>query len=59
MDNSKTPKEECIAILNARIEDYRAMEKACSRLGINIDTQRIANIIGGLRKVISFIEINL
>lgn len=49
-------KEECIAILQARITDLRAIETFFKRFGVLMDNKRIANIIGGLRRVIEYIE---
>ena len=55
-DTRQTQKDECIAILQARITDLRAIETFFKRFGVEMDKRRIANIIGGLRKVIEYIE---
>lgn len=53
-----TDKNECIAILHARITDLRAIETFFKRFGVLMDQKRISNIIGGLRRVIEYIERN-
>ena len=56
MQEHNTDKDECIAILHARISDIRALENSNKRLGILTDKKRIANVIGGIRRVIGYIE---
>ncbi|NMB81594.1 MAG: hypothetical protein GYA14_07220 [Ignavibacteria bacterium] len=56
MNDLNKDKDECIAILQARITDLRAIETFFKRFGVQMDNKRIANIIGGLRRVIEYIE---
>lgn len=49
-------KEECVLILQARIREIRHLENLCKQLGIVVDEKRIANKIGGLMKVINYIQ---
>lgn len=49
-------KEECILIIQARIREIRYLEKLCQSFGVATDEKRIANKIGGLMKVINYIQ---
>jgi len=49
-------KQECILILQARIKEIRQLEQLCLMFGIKLDEQRIRNKIGGIMKVINYID---
>lgn len=48
--------QEVITILHARIKEIRQLEQFCLMLGVKIDEKRIRNKIGGIMKVIAYIE---
>ena len=49
-------KQEVITIIQARIKETRMLEEICRMFGIKLDEQRMRNKIGGLMKVIHYIE---
>lgn len=49
-------RQEAIAILHGRIADIRAQETYFKRMGVLYDHNKVANMIGGLKRVIKLLE---